>query len=214
MSTLINRLVKQALTTFRCNEPNLAEIEKLMSLVTAEDVFFDWKRVPELSVTHPGAYMGVFDSDDATLGVFVIKENYTLPLHDHPSMHGFVKVILGKVKVRSFTRITSDFLRDNDQMFPVKFTGEVILDQGSPAALLTPSERNYHSIASVDGPAAFVDLLAPPYDYVTNQRRCHYYCEKLGDDASNPDHCYLERLRNPPDFDCLHLSYRGPTVAV
>ena len=31
--------------------------------------------------------------------------------------------------VRSFTRITSDFLRDNDQMFPVKFTGEVILDQ-------------------------------------------------------------------------------------
>ena len=45
MSTLINRLVKQALTTFRFNEPNLAEIEKLMSLVTAEDVFFDWKRV-------------------------------------------------------------------------------------------------------------------------------------------------------------------------
>ena len=60
--------------------------------------FLSHFQVPELSVTHPGAYMGVFDSDDATLGVFVIKENYTLPLHDHPSMHGFVKVILGKVK--------------------------------------------------------------------------------------------------------------------
>ena len=48
--------------------------------------------------------------------------------------------------------------------------------------LLSPSEANIHKIESVGGPAAFLDILAPPYNidpdpYTEDQeaRDCHYF---------------------------------------
>ena len=43
---------------------------------------------------------------------------------------------------------------------------------------LHPREENLHEIATVEGPAAFLDILSPPYgpDHRTGtERECHYY---------------------------------------
>jgi len=34
----------------------------------------------------------------------VRREGETIPLHDHPNMHGIIKCLEGKIRVTSFTR--------------------------------------------------------------------------------------------------------------
>ena len=48
----------------------------------------------------PVTYIDLFENHVATLGIFVLNNVFTLPLHDHPSMFGFVKVLFGKVRGR------------------------------------------------------------------------------------------------------------------
>lgn len=40
-------------------------------------------------------------------------------------------------------------------------------------AMLEPDKGNIHMIQAVDGPAAFIDFLLPPY--CSPHRPCHYY---------------------------------------
>ena len=58
----------------------------------------------------------------------------------------------------------------------------VSVSPDSVPCLLSPSESNIHKIESVGGPAAFLDILAPPYNiepdpYTEDQeeRDCHYF---------------------------------------
>lgn len=89
--------------------------------------------------------------------------------------------------------------------------------------MLTPCDGNYHSITSVGGPAAFLDLLSPPYDYRTGKRICHYYSEILpnlssGDDADKSMNSlsktrYLIEIDEPDEFFCDSAKYRGPPLS-
>ncbi|MGR0272103.1 hypothetical protein ACUWC3_28770, partial [Klebsiella pneumoniae] len=48
------------------------------------------------------------------------------------------------------------------------------------AIILRHFASNLHEIKTVGGPAAFVDVLAPPYHSIVNgkPRLCHYYEEQ------------------------------------
>jgi len=193
----VRRLVRGAIPALTTNPPNLAEIQHLMSLVTPEDLHFDWGLAQRMNVrNNPMSHVSIVDGKDASLGIFIMNRVFTLPLHDHPSMYGFVKVILGKIRVRSYTEIAQDIpaaiQAKGSVVKAVKLMGDTVIDQNGPAAFLTPTERNYHSITSVGGPAAFLDLLFPPYDYATEARVCHYY------DEHSP-HCGLEQTRIETD---------------
>jgi len=210
---------------------NLAEIVKLTSSVTPEDVYFDSNLVLDRGMGRaPVTYIDLFENHLATLGIFVLNNVFTLPLHDHPSMFGFVKVLFGKVRVRSYTEVLvdppNDLLRISHErdrrIVTVKLANEFEANQDSPATVLTPSECNFHSISSVDGPAAFLDLLSPPYDYKTRQRICHYYSEISPESCSsdgirsttNSDFLYLIEKDEPEDFYCDSAKYRGPPLTI
>lgn len=101
MATKIEVLWKQALNTF-CgrNNPNynlcLKNFEKLKSLIndiTAEDVYVD-KKVLEHIHTQPAPMcaIDIFENEDITIAIFILKAGVTLPIHDHPEMHGLLKV--------------------------------------------------------------------------------------------------------------------------
>ena len=36
----------------------------------------------------PVSYINIFESKHFTLGVFILKNGVSIPLHDHPGMHG------------------------------------------------------------------------------------------------------------------------------
>lgn len=80
-------------------------------------------------------------------------------------------------------------------------------------------------IWQVDGPAAFLDILSPPYgeDIRTgHDRDCHYYQElspslapslapSLTSSAS-PNSTWLLSVPTPAEFWCDQVDYQGPTV--
>lgn len=150
-------------------------------------------------------------------------------------MHGIIKCLAGQLKVTSFTRRTvpgqatlpERFMRSStlmqkllqgelflaEQLLPAK---QVSTESGS--CVLEPLTANIHTIESVGGPAAFLDILAPPYNVEPGpgagdpeERDCHYYTV-LPDAGPGPNLHWLVLTPPPPTFFCDTEPYRGPPV--
>lgn len=89
-----------------------------------------------------------------------------------------------------------------------------------PPISLTPEKENLHEIVAIDGPAAFLDILSPPYGEDSRlglKRDCHYYREV---DASRLDflsgldknETWLAQIPSPTDFWCDEAEYQGPPL--
>lgn len=153
-----------------------------------------------------------------------------------------LQVLYGKVSVRCY-----DKLQDGGAA-PAQFEPPLAQSQAgslrrsvlrstaeysdnSGPCLLTPVQDNLHQIDAVDGPAAFLDILAPPYD-PDDGRDCHYYkvLQPVGgwegtDGKSNEQQqveekekdeevMWLLEVPQPEDFWCVGEPYPGPTVSV
>ena len=90
---------------------------------------------------------------------------------------------------------------------------DLTVDTHSDAVILEPSMGNIHEIESVDGPAAFLDILSPPYETRSKEvggiRMCRYF--------RIAEHCVgrtykLEEIRPPPWFWNDTYQYQGPEV--
>lgn len=191
----------------------------------------------------PVTYIEVLDDPSLTIGIFVLKQGARLPLHDHPLMYGILKVIHGAVHVQSYSIITDSDQKANEdtvirsssnEVLPsdINLTEETLLRQVSllarkepsfvlsatdDASTLSPLTGNIHEIHSVDGPAAFLDVLSPPYETDIpgiGPRPCRYFKE-LDEDVEkvNQDKrpvMRLLRIPSPSDYWSHSAPYQGP----
>ncbi len=134
-----------------------------------------------------------------------------MPLHDHPLMYGMLKVISGRLKIESYTRIPSN----KPGEIRVKAENVKILSESSEAVVLQPDNANYHELTALDGkPAAFYDILSPPYsdstDNSENARHCSFYRKIMIDkNGSNPILRLIE-IPCPNHYYCDTFSYEQP----
>ncbi|XP_071528075.1 regucalcin-like isoform X2 [Panulirus ornatus] len=49
--------------------------------------------------------MQIYEDNDVTICIFILKRGVRLPLHDHPGMYGLLKVVHGCVSVQSYSLI-------------------------------------------------------------------------------------------------------------
>ena len=232
----MQKIAVQALQTFskftskqRFPE-ELASLQKLLDEVSCNELNLDPELVTDSSafeVDHrtrdaPVTYVHLWEDSVFTIGVFVLKRGVTLPLHDHPLMTGLIKVISGTASIKSFTERKDVIVPEEvlKELRPWQRRGVKVVDQlptkqlstESDACILTPTESNFHEISSADGPAAFLDILAPPYDHFSGQRECHYYklYERLGEEKVSPK--YLVEIPQPREFWCSQSEYLGPEI--
>jgi cysteamine dioxygenase len=144
------------------------------------------------------------------MSIFIINENYQMPLHNHPQMNGILKVLSGKLEAQSYTKIETD---TKDEII-VRAEEPKILDSRSDSVVLHPHECNYHELTALDGqPAAFFDILSPPYsdmdDSSENARHCSFFKKIMLDSSGRiklidipcPDHYYCDSYDfEQPDF--------------
>jgi cysteamine dioxygenase len=132
-----------------------------------------------------------------------------MPLHDHKEMTGFLKIIAGTVKIQSYTRTNPT--DSNPNHIEVREDPEKIVDTNTESSMLTPSESNYHEITAIQGPAAFFDILTPPYETEffdasknsMEKRVCNFYRK-----IQNPDNTlYLEKIPTPRHYWCDSFYY-------
>lgn len=237
MATLIQRVAQHAYRTFARDlkdtsdsvfQENVALLGSLLSRVTAKDVNFDRNLVLneqpvslEAGVA-PVTYVHLWDGDIYSMGIFVLKSGARLPLHDHPGMFGLCRVIYGSVKVRSYSQVQDVHPRGNEKFRRLRELGKLIeavkhvdrvVSEDDSCVVLTPSEGNIHEITAESGPAAFIDILAPPYDERHGARRCHYFRDR-GSLAGGQDErlVVLEQVSQPVDYWCDSAFYLGPTI--
>ncbi|CAJ1080478.1 -aminoethanethiol (cysteamine) dioxygenase a [Xyrichtys novacula] len=248
---LIQKIAKQAHITFQGfqseanGDNNLDRHSELVSLVTAIRAA-DLKIVPRKPQANPGpagpqnppvTYMHICETEVFSMGVFLLRAGASIPLHDHPGMNGMLKVLYGKVSVRCF-----DKLEDNLSVTPPEFDPPVSppetasvrravlrsvaeYSESSGPCLLTPLRDNLHQIDAVEGPTAFLDILAPPYN-PDDGRDCHYYkvLHTVGeggagsrgreeDEEKEMEETWLLEVPQPEDFWCGGETYPGPTVS-
>ncbi|XP_065088094.1 2-aminoethanethiol dioxygenase [Ochlerotatus camptorhynchus] len=230
MTTLFARVFRQAKVTFeQANAErflnNLQNLRALMDQLTLADLNLDPMVVShetfQLPTKAPCTFIDIFENTYFTMSVFVLRENYTMPLHDHPRMHGLLKVVAGTVKIQSYTEIDRrEQTRNGDELRHVLVNVEqerVIGVNKGECAMLTPAERNFHEITAVGGPAAFFDILSPPYNAdipVYGKRTCSFYRKLLvhGDGTSNDGRkrTVLEKIATPDHYYCDTEHYETP----
>ncbi|XP_051838567.1 2-aminoethanethiol dioxygenase [Antechinus flavipes] len=217
MATLIQRIARQARLTF-CRggggggapeagfPENLQQLQQLLSQLRAEDLNISPRRTalpsPPARPPHlpPVTYMHICETPDFSLGVFLLKSGTSIPLHDHPGMHGVLKVLYGTLRISCLDPLPPGGPGDPGApgegqppppSAPPRFDpplrpgqravvrrallrSRAEYTEASAPCLLSPQRDNLHQIDAVDGPAAFLDILAPPYD-PDDGRDCHYY---------------------------------------
>uniref|UniRef100_A0A667XSR4 2-aminoethanethiol (cysteamine) dioxygenase b n=1 Tax=Myripristis murdjan TaxID=586833 RepID=A0A667XSR4_9TELE len=250
MSSIVQRIARQALVTFRpprhageaakSFQENHSKLKSLLTEVRAADLKLVPRRAdgscPAAGVPprpYPGApppvtYMHICETDEFSMGVFLLKSGASIPLHDHPGMHGMLKVMYGKVRISCFDRL--DRPAGDPQAAPpaqrgalrrcvLRSTGEYTEESGP--CVLSPDRDNLHQIDAVDGPTAFLDILAPPYD-PDDGRDCHYYKVlseaegKTTEEApkEKEKEVWMMEITQPPDFWCGGEPYPGPEVSL
>lgn len=134
-----------------------------------------------------------------------------MPLHDHPRMLGILKVLSGKMKIQSYTKFHQ---QPSPHSVLVEMQEPIILDQNSHASQLDEVNHNFHEISALEGPAAFFDILSPPYsdsqDHRSNARHCQFYRKLMVDNTSERKILKLEQIECPSHYYCDQVDYEKP----
>lgn len=133
MASKIECVLRQALTTFsgsytsKTFHDNLVKLKRIANELDARSVALDIRLLRwdtfELNNSFdklsgstfirrhqaPVTYIEVFEDQNVSIGVFVLRDGAKIPLHDHPYMYGVLKVIYGKVKIQSYTPKQKDY---------------------------------------------------------------------------------------------------------
>ncbi|KAK3146570.1 hypothetical protein QOZ80_3BG0268180 [Eleusine coracana subsp. coracana] len=172
----------------------------------------------------------VFSGRNFSIVIFFLPPMAVIPLHNHPGMTVFSKLLFGSLHVRSYDWVNPDdhLATAGGGSIPrnrVKLARLVLdADLSAPcdALVLYPeSGGNMHQFAAAT-PCAVLDVLGPPY---SKDRDCTYYKDlpfsnhdPNDNDAGNGDAmdeknarlAWLKETDKPQDLKMYEVPYKGP----
>lgn len=172
--------------------------------------------------------------------VIVLPAGTRIPLHDHPGMLVFSRLLCGEMHVRAFDvqldgTVPSSLTAtdrpisgygipamsgagfEDNQTVPAALVHDKVFVGPATLTLLPEEGGNVHAFEAVT-PCAVFDVLAPPYDWNV-QRGCQYFTE-LGPNPAAAvaaaatgglDHLLLT-CEAPWDFETSRWPYTGPLL--
>jgi cysteamine dioxygenase len=242
MASLIQRIARQACLTFRGSgggrnasdrgaasgseapmppgfPENLSKLKSLLTQVRAEDLNIAPRKAtlqPLPPNLPPVTYMHIYETDGFSLGVFLLYGTVRISCMDKLEAGGGQRPRAPPPDQQFEPPLQA---RELEALRPGVLRSRAEYTEASGPCVLTPHRDNLHQIDAVDGPAAFLDILAPPYD-PDDGRDCHYYrvLEPLKPKEASGSACDLPRevwlLETPQadDFWCEGEPYPGPKV--
>ncbi|CAN6465009.1 unnamed protein product [Victoria cruziana] len=188
----------------------------------SEDFFFDNSRALTVNETPMMRYMHIDECGNLfSIGVFLLPESATIPLHDHPGMTVFTKLLFGSVRLRSYDWVEPFEPEDElpSQVRLAKLKVDNVFTAPCDAFVLYPaSGGNLHCLQAVQ-PCAVLDVLGPPYS-VQDGRDSTYYQELPYSSYSGAAYVredetdqyrWLEKIEQP-NLQVGPADYTGPEI--
>ncbi|XP_051113673.1 plant cysteine oxidase 3 [Andrographis paniculata] len=176
----------------------------------------------------PINYVDIHEGENFTMCMFCFPTSAVIPLHDHPGMTVFSKVLYGSLHVKAYDWVEPACIRkiegNNKSSVTVrlaKLAADKVLTAPCNTSVLYPRRGgNLHAFTAVT-PCAILDILAPPYDDSAG-RKCSYYHDypcpisPLDEDGSgsgkDEEYAWLSEIDTPPDLHMVSRNYAGPSV--
>lgn len=216
MSSLFAKIIRQAKITFdhkniEIFRTNFNELKLLVDQLKIQDLNINTNLISREAFSTqakaPCTFVDIYENDHFTMSVFILKQNFTMPIHDHPNMVGILRCIAGNLNVQSFSAKQTDPVRIGE--INVRAEPSKILTISTESAILTPKSGNYHEITAGDEISAFFDILAPPYESpIYGVRKCNFY-RKIEESLEN---VILQRVPTPSTYYCDSGHYEPPDV--
>ncbi|KAL2532121.1 Plant cysteine oxidase 2 [Abeliophyllum distichum] len=189
---------------------------------------FDDERAPVIT------YLHLHECDKFSIGIFCLPPSSVIPLHNHPGMTVFSKLLFGTMHIKSY-----DWANELD-----KNPDDTVVDTNPPkshpdglrlAKLKVNSEFTAHCRTSILYPTeggnmhcftaktacAVLDVLGPPYNDPEG-RHCQYYFDFPFADFSvdgvsvdkdkKGQYAWLKEREKPEDLSVVGVSYNGPKI--
>lgn len=218
--------------------PPPADVERLrlvLDRMKPEDVGLN----PEMPYFRPKVnkglpkitYLHLHECEKFSIGIFCLPPSGVIPLHNHPGMTVFSKLLFGTMHIKSYDW-TADVPHDPptnlhpSQVEPSRVKlAKVKVDSDFTApcntSILYPAAGgNMHCFTAITA-CAVLDVLGPPYSD-PDGRHCTYYldfpCPSLsGNGQSDAEekkevYAWLQEREKPDELDVVGALYRGPKL--
>ncbi|KAF3783038.1 Plant cysteine oxidase 2 [Nymphaea thermarum] len=210
-----------------------ADSMRASDLGLREDMPYFRVNVPESSpfVT----IMPIYACYNFSICIFCLPPAAFIPLHNHPGMTVFSKLLFGSMHIKSYDWVTNIPNGSNPEGQPnfqgmasmassvgprlakVHFDG-IFTAESDTSVLYPTTGGNLHTFRAITA-CAVLDVLGPPYSEADG-RDCTYYrslpCPRAsGEGALDARGVYelLEEIQMPDDFSFVPAPYRGPRIA-
>ncbi|XVF60462.1 hypothetical protein PTKIN_Ptkin08bG0048800 [Pterospermum kingtungense] len=177
-------------------------------------------------------YLHIHECEKFSIGIFCLPPSGVLPLHNHPGMTVFSKLLFGTMHIKSYDWVVdvpsnASAAVDPSQsvQHPEVRLAKVKVDSDftSPCntSILYPADGgNMHCFTAVTA-CAVLDVLGPPYSDPEG-RHCTYYfdypfTEFSVDGVTVPEeekdkHAWLQERDKPEDLAVVGALYTGPEI--
>ncbi|GLU20293.1 hypothetical protein SLE2022_365010 [Rubroshorea leprosula] len=171
----------------------------------------------------PIIYVDIYECDSFTMCIFCFPTSSVIPLHDHPGMTVFSKVLYGSMHVKAYDWVEPEIIHDSkgpSARLAKLAADKVLTAPCGPSILYPKSGGNLHCFTAVS-PCAVLDILTPPYRENLG-RKCTYYMDypfsTFGNKAQisegEEEHAWLAEIGTPNDLYMRSGLYAGPAIHI
>lgn len=171
-------------------------------------------------------YTTMYQCQEFSICIFFLPATAVIPLHNHPGMTVFSKLLLGKMHIKSYDwadPASSENSLPTSQLRLARLKADGDFTAPCNTSVLYPTTGgNIHEFTAIT-PCAVLDVLGPPYSQ-EDGRDCSYYKdfpysafsnEETSTASKEKGDCYgwLEEIEMPEDSEMDRIEYLGPQIA-
>ncbi|GMI88850.1 hypothetical protein HRI_002554300 [Hibiscus trionum] len=170
------------------------------------------------------AYTTIYQCDEFSICIFFLPANAVIPLHNHPGMTVFSKLLVGRMHIKSYDWAVHPnsqhpmAMPPSSQLRLARLKADGVLTAPCETWVLYPTTGgNIHEFRAIT-PCAVLDVLGPPYSK-EDDRDCSYYKDlplSYGmneEENTKSDHLrWLEEIEVPEKSEMDRIEYLGPQL--
>ncbi|KAG7548584.1 RmlC-like cupin domain superfamily [Arabidopsis suecica] len=207
------------------SQENIEMLRAVLDEIKPEDVGVSPKmsffRSKETGRSPLVTYLHIYACHRFSICIFCLPPSGVIPLHNHPEMTVFSKLLFGTMHIKSY-----DWVKDSPQPSSDTRLAKVKVDSDFTApcdtSILYPADGGNMHCFTAKTACAVLDVLGPPYSDPAG-RHCTYYFDypfasfsvdgvAVAEEEKEGYAWLKEREEEPEDLTVTAMMYSGPTI--